>query len=188
MKIDGVEFRRHPIFIDYYANRNGNIYSSLSSRILSGKSTNGNGYLQVYLTMNGKSHKYYIHRFVWECWNGIIASDKEIDHCNSDRSDNRLENLRLVTRRGNSFNRITTRSREVETLPRDAIEIEKIKRHEYENYYYSESEDSVYLRNREDGEIMKLHPTAGNRIFMTDVNGKNHLNSLSKIREEISHD
>jgi len=37
------------------------------------------------------------HRFVWEYFNGKIPEGLEIDHINGDKTDNRLENLRLVT-------------------------------------------------------------------------------------------
>ena len=45
----------------------------------------------------GKQKKYYLHRFIWECYNGIIPPGLEIDHKNDIRDDNRLCNLQLVT-------------------------------------------------------------------------------------------
>lgn len=45
------------------------------------------------------------HRFVWETNHGVIPIGMEIDHINGDRQDNRIENLRLVTRQQNNFNR-----------------------------------------------------------------------------------
>ena len=45
----------------------------------------------------GKQKTYYIHRFIWECFNGIIPEGKVIDHINNDKEDNRLCNLQLVT-------------------------------------------------------------------------------------------
>lgn len=44
------------------------------------------------------------HRIVWEMFNGPIPEGYEIDHINHIRSDNRLENLRLVTRKVNMRN------------------------------------------------------------------------------------
>ena len=43
----------------------------------------------------------YVHRFVWECFNGLIPVDKVIDHINDNTVDNRLCNLQLVTQQEN---------------------------------------------------------------------------------------
>lgn len=45
------------------------------------------------------------HRVVWEHVHGAIPSGKEVDHINGQRSDNRIANLRLVTRAENLQNR-----------------------------------------------------------------------------------
>ena len=39
----------------------------------------------------------YLHRLVWEHFNGPIPTDKQIDHINGVRTDNRIENLRIVS-------------------------------------------------------------------------------------------
>ena len=45
-----------------------------------------------------------VHRLVWEEANGPIPSGMDIDHINGDRTDNRIENLRPVTRAENMKN------------------------------------------------------------------------------------
>ena len=40
---------------------------------------------------------YYVHRFVYECFNGIIPDGKVIDHVNNIKDDNRLCNIQLIT-------------------------------------------------------------------------------------------
>src|SRR5687768_2806402 len=52
--------------------------------------------------VNGK--KYYVHRIVWEMRNGVIPEGLCIDHIDGDCSNNRLDNLRLVTLSGNQRN------------------------------------------------------------------------------------
>ena len=51
---------------------------------------------------NGKRQTLYQHRAVWSAFNErMIPKGFEIDHLNNCRSDNRLENLELVTRSEN---------------------------------------------------------------------------------------
>jgi len=58
------------------------------------------GYL--YCWVDGKRKLHHIH--VWEQANGPIPDGYEVDHINGQRDDNRLENLRLVTRKENMQN------------------------------------------------------------------------------------
>ncbi len=49
--------------------------------------------------------KYFrYHRILWLCAHGSLDDKLEIDHINGIRNDNRLENLRQVTKRQNSHN------------------------------------------------------------------------------------
>ena len=49
----------------------------------------------------------FVHRMLWETFNCEIPNGYEIDHINTVRDDNRLENLRCVTPRENRNNELT---------------------------------------------------------------------------------
>ena len=66
----------------------------------------GSGYLFTSLTKNNITRHYFVHRLVYEAFNGklprFVAATKgdermEVNHINEDKIDNRLENLELVT-------------------------------------------------------------------------------------------
>ncbi|MCF0178649.1 MAG: HNH endonuclease [Bacteroidales bacterium] len=63
-------------------------------------SINAVGYIQV--SVNGKNR--LAHRVVWEIYNGEIPKGMQIDHINHVRTDNRIENLRLVSHQENKKN------------------------------------------------------------------------------------
>ena len=65
------------------------------------------GYLQVCLYNDGAKKWFLVHRLVWESFNGPIPEGYELDHINAERYDNRLSNLRVVTRKENCNNPIT---------------------------------------------------------------------------------
>ena len=55
------------------------------------------GYMQV----NLGQRTYYAHRIVWEAFNGPIPAGLQINHINEDKTDNRLDNLNLMTPKEN---------------------------------------------------------------------------------------
>ena len=54
----------------------------------------------IYLTCNNK--RPLAHRIIWEMFNGAIPDGLTIDHINGNKSDNRIENLQLVTQHQNN--------------------------------------------------------------------------------------
>jgi HNH endonuclease len=65
------------------------------------KNPRGKKYHSFYL--NGKNVR--THQYIWEMHNGKIPSGLYIDHIDGDGTNNRLENLRLVTQGQNNKNR-----------------------------------------------------------------------------------
>lgn len=47
---------------------------------------------------------YRAHRIIWVMCHGVIPAGMEIDHVNGDKTDNKVENLRLATRSENNRN------------------------------------------------------------------------------------
>ena len=62
------------------------------------------GYDRVGLHRDGKKKKFSVHRLVAQTFIPNPDNKPEVDHINQDRSDNRLENLRWVTKSENGQN------------------------------------------------------------------------------------
>ena len=91
----------HPIYDLYASDENGNLINIIKKVPSKGKKNNS-GYMQCCIRKyRGRQKRYYVHRFVWECHNGIIPEGKVTDHINNDKKDNRLCNLQLVTHQQN---------------------------------------------------------------------------------------
>ena len=61
---------------------------------------NSHGYLGFQI--DGK--KYLVHRIIYYMYHGHIDDTKQMDHIDGNRANNRIENLRLVTRSQNGHN------------------------------------------------------------------------------------
>lgn len=57
-----------------------------------------------YVAFHFNGRKHYAHRVAWLLARGPIPAGCDIDHINGDRSDNRIDNLRLATRGQNLCN------------------------------------------------------------------------------------
>lgn len=66
-----------------------------------------NGYDRVFLCKKGKGQQKRVATLVYETFLGPIPPEKELDHINGERTDNRLNNLRIVSHRENCWNPIT---------------------------------------------------------------------------------
>jgi hypothetical protein len=101
---------------NYFIDNMGNVYSKKYKKKRKLKpqkvSQSTKGYYQVrlygeYDRRDKKGRKIgkllYIHRLVWENFVGEIPEDKQIDHIDSDTTNNSVENLQLLTPRQNKI-------------------------------------------------------------------------------------
>ena len=95
-------YKIHPIYNLYAGSEDGKIIHIIKRDTHKGNKSN-NGYLRLNVRKHGQSRQktHQTHRFVWECFNGVIPEGKVIDHINNDKEDNRLCNLQLITHQQN---------------------------------------------------------------------------------------
>jgi hypothetical protein len=83
----------------YMINKKGCIYSLLTNKVLI-PYENNSGYLYVDLRKDNKTHRHYIHRLMG--YNFLdLPENLQINHKNKVRTDNKLKNLEVVTRKEN---------------------------------------------------------------------------------------
>ena len=69
------------------------------------------GYLRIGLSKDGKNRGLFVHRLIAEAFIPRVDGKDEIDHINTDKLDNRLENLRWCTHSENQNNPISAKRR-----------------------------------------------------------------------------
>jgi hypothetical protein len=87
-------------FKGYKINKKGEIYSDKSKQIL--KTRICNGYKTINFVVNKKNNNLAIHRLVALTFLPHIEGKNIVNHINSDKLDNRLENLEWVTQKENT--------------------------------------------------------------------------------------
>ena len=86
----------------------------LKGKILTPVSNGKAGYYQIKFNNKNKTKAEYVHRLVWQAFNGPIPEGYEIDHEDEDKSNNALYNLNLKTRKENM-------KKALKNMPRDSL-------------------------------------------------------------------
>ena len=103
------KFFIHPIYKKYAGNKDGEIINVRIRKPMIGNIKNS-GYLSFCIPIaKNKIKNYLSHRFIYECFYGLIEENKFINHINFIKTDNRLKNLELVTTSENNKKSVINR-------------------------------------------------------------------------------
>ena len=103
IEINDCVYKLHPVYDLYASDKNGNIINVIK-KVPSKGNKHRTGYMMCTVrkyAQNGRK-TCYVHRFVWECFNGVVPEGKVIDDINDNKEDNRLCNLQLMTQQQNN--------------------------------------------------------------------------------------
>ena len=160
------------------------IRNNKTGRIL--KPQLNNGYYQVGLHMNSKQKKYLVHVLVWIANNGFYDTNKYvIDHINHIKTDNRIENLRLVSQ---SVNIINISHRNGKQFDYKSELPDKITINEECKIYYCKQFDKFYRKvsDHQFREIREYKQTNCNGTYLKwSLNNKLYNFTTSNFRDLI---
>ena len=96
------------LLVSLFDYHNGNLYwkqkpcKNLPAGCVAGNgTTDAHGYLRV----GYKSKRYKLHRLIWIYHNDFIPENLTIDHIDRNKSNNKIENLRLATKSQQQWNK-----------------------------------------------------------------------------------
>ena len=100
IEINDCVYKVHPVYNLYASDVNGNIIHLVKQVPFAGQK-HKSGYMLCMVRKHRQNGQkgYSVHRFVFECFNGLIPDGKVIDHVNNIKDDNRLCNLQLMTQK-----------------------------------------------------------------------------------------
>lgn len=84
----------------YVVSNDGQVFSKKRKKLLT-ITESRNGYKCVTLTQDNKNYRLSIHRLVYETFVGVIPDGYEVNHKDENISNNKLDNLELLTHREN---------------------------------------------------------------------------------------
>lgn len=99
------QYKIHPIYTNYDISNYGNIRNNKTNRILK-KRIHRTGYEMLNIRYNKMPKTELVHRLVIEVWSGPIQSGLQVDHIDRNRTNNNINNLRVVTPIENLDNRL----------------------------------------------------------------------------------
>jgi hypothetical protein len=95
--INLTEFKRIKGYLNYFVNKNGDVYSLKTNKLIKPFVSNG-GYISVSLWGDGKKQNYLVHRLVADAFIPNPNNYKEVNHKDLNTLNNNLENLEWCSR------------------------------------------------------------------------------------------
>ena len=87
---------------NYMVSTLGRVKNSSGKIIKDNPKNKHSKYRRIHLSKNGKKFYFFVHRLVWEAFNGPIPEGYQVNHIDENPENNCLSNLNLLTPKENS--------------------------------------------------------------------------------------
>ena len=141
-----------------------------------------------YIIVNLNQHPYEKHKIIAKQFipNDDPINKNQIDHLNHIKTDNRIENLRWVSRSENQRNKLTYHGvpfEFVDSISEDAIEITTYGKYKFEGYFFHDN--VFYFYNGIQYKKLNIrNDSKGNKyVKMSNINGKTVQISYLKFKK-----
>ncbi|CAL6048159.1 HNH_endonuclease [Hexamita inflata] len=136
---EGVEiiYKFVPNYPNYLISNYGQLINIKTEQQI-GLGKNGRNYFKASLLNEFGRKNYYVHQLVALSFIGPCEKEFEIDHINHIRTDNRVSNLRYVSKSNNQKNRTIYNGHPAEyfdQLPTSCIQLKSYNQHQFDRYY-----------------------------------------------------
>jgi hypothetical protein len=181
-----IEWRLIAEFPNYEVSNDGQVRNKENGHIMS--QFKNKGYWMVRLGGWKKAKNRSVHRLMAEAFLGDV-SNKEIDHIDRDRGNNKLSNIRIVSTSENGKNKTSCKGctyEYIEELPDGAIQIEHYGNHTFDNLFYHDK--IFYVFNGLNFRKLIYCKMAKNEYYYVgapNMEGKKIMFSLAKFRQMI---
>jgi len=177
-----------PVFDNYLISNMGRCYNTKTKRFVG--SPDDRGYVRVTLNQDGFQQSSDMHQLVMQYHGPPQPKGKtEIDHINKDKTDNRIKNLRWVSRSENNKNRNSFKMPEIEyvdEIPDTAIPLDEYNGFEYDRYWFDYDSERLIVHSRNRFKFVNIsHNGNRSRMIICDINGRRHTIGWKKFFQEM---
>ena len=177
-------------YTNYQISPNGDVKNIKTNKIL--KPFLRRDYYCVRLCKNGIVKNKYIHQLVADAFLDKPNENSIVDHINNIKTDNRLENLRLVTQSENTRNKskhYNVNYQFVNELPSNSLHIKHIKDNDITvvGLYFNKITNEFYIKMTNNKyRIMYKNPNKKSYFIQFSFNGKHLTYSFNQLKREYN--
>ena len=166
---EGKTYFCHPIYTNYGCSKDGYIINCKRLKPRKGR-LHSTGYLTTAVRNQNGIKNFYVHRFVYECFNGPISDGMQINHKDSNKQNNCIDNLELVTPQQNmQYDAIRRKGKKHEPKQNVEIKCDKFYYHQIYTNFGANKYGQIFNKKTNRCSIGILQPSGYMKITLSQI-------------------